>query len=109
MNAQTPPTGPIASVMLGLIGIYRLTLSPLIGGQCRYLPTCSCYAEDAIRAHGAWRGGWMTLARLQRCRPLGGSGWDPAPAQAARAPWWAPWRYGDWRGGYRAPPHAAPL
>lgn len=92
-----------AKALLGLIQLYKWTLSPFIGRQCRYLPTCSSYAADAIRAHGAWAGGWMTAARLCRCHPWGGAGYDPAPEQA-QAPWHAPWRFGDWKGGYRASP-----
>ncbi len=89
--------------LLALIQLYKWTLSPLIGRDCRYLPTCSSYAADCVRAHGAWAGSWMATARVCRCHPWGGHGWDPAP-QAARAPWYAPWKYGDWKGGYRAPP-----
>jgi putative membrane protein insertion efficiency factor len=87
--------------LLGLIQAYKWTLSPLIGRQCRYLPTCSSYAADAVGAHGAWAGSWMAAARLCRCGPWGGHGYDPAPAQKPAAPWFAPWRYGDWKGGYR--------
>jgi uncharacterized protein len=92
-----------ATALLGLIQLYKWTLSPVIGRQCRYLPTCSSYAADAIRAHGAWAGGWMTAARLCRCHPWGGAGYDPAPEHRG-APWYAPWRFGDWKGGYRPPP-----
>lgn len=46
---------------------------------CRFFPTCSCYAEEAITTHGAWRGGFLTLRRLSRCRPFGPSGFDPVP------------------------------
>lgn len=92
-----------ARAVLGLIRLYKLTLSPLVGRDCRYLPTCSAYAADAVRAHGAWKGSWMAGARLCRCHPWGGSGFDPAPEVAPKAPWWAPWRYGDWRGGERGP------
>ncbi|MDX2237453.1 MAG: membrane protein insertion efficiency factor YidD [Hyphomonadaceae bacterium] len=99
------PTSLPARALLGAIKLYQWTLSPLIGRECRYLPTCSHYAADAIRAHGAWAGAWMAGARVCRCHPWGGSGYDPAPAQAPRAPWWAPWRLGDWKGGARpAPP-----
>lgn len=93
-----------ARALLGTIQVYKWTLSPLIGRDCRYLPTCSSYTADAIRAHGAWAGSWMGAARLCRCHPWGGSGYDPAPTTRPQAPWYAPWRYGDWRGGVRTPP-----
>src|SRR5712671_1693040 len=59
-----------------LIWIYRHTLSPLVGYNCRHLPTCSVYADEAIERFGLWAGGWMTLARLLRCQPWGTSGLD---------------------------------
>ncbi len=58
-----------------------------------------------IRMLGAWAGSWMAGARLCRCHPGGGAGWDPAPTALRKASWWRPWRYGDWKGGYRAPPN----
>ena len=64
----------------GAIRFYQLTLSSLSGRQCRYLPTCSNYADEAIARHGLWAGGWMGLARVCRCHPYGGSGYDPPPA-----------------------------
>ena len=63
----------------GLIWIYRHTLSPLVGFNCRHLPTCSVYGDEAIERFGLWGGGWMTLARLLRCRPWGTSGIDNVP------------------------------
>jgi hypothetical protein len=97
---------PFAALALGLIRAYRLILSPAaatLGVRCRHEPSCSVYAADAIVRHGAWAGGWMALARLARCRPWGSSGFDPTPvALQPDARWWAPWRYGDWRG----PSHA---
>jgi putative membrane protein insertion efficiency factor len=87
-----------------LVKLYRVTLSPLIGMDCRYLPTCSEYADHALERHGLWAGGWMTLARLMRCHPWGNSGLDFVPEgkpQAAR--WYMPWRYGRWRGTNPAP------
>jgi uncharacterized protein len=90
--------------LLGLIQLYKWTLSPLVGRGCRYQPTCSSYAADAIRRHGAWAGSWMAGARVCRCAPWGGHGWDPAPETVRKNSWWRPWRYGDWRGGYREPP-----
>jgi len=81
-----------------LIRCYQLTLSSLLGGQCRYLPSCSAYADEAIRRHGLWAGGWMAAARLCRCHPWGGAGFDPPPATPPPgASWLTPWRYGEWR------------
>jgi putative membrane protein insertion efficiency factor len=82
-----------------LVKLYRLTLSPLIGFHCRYLPTCSDYADQALERHGLWAGGWMTAARLMRCHPWGNSGLDFVPDVPPRdARWYLPWRYGRWRG-----------
>jgi hypothetical protein len=58
---------------------YKLTLSPLIGRQCRFMPTCSDYAAEVLVTHGPWRGGALAVRRLCRCHPWGGSGWDPPP------------------------------
>ena len=82
-----------------LIWIYRHTLSPLVGYNCRHLPTCSVYGDEAIERFGLWAGGWMTLARLLRCHPFGTSGIDNVPLTAPTgARWYLPWRYGRWRG-----------
>jgi putative membrane protein insertion efficiency factor len=87
-----------------LIWLYRHTLSPLVGYNCRHLPTCSVYGDEALERHGLWAGGWMTLARLLRCQPFGTSGIDLVPsALPASARWYLPWRYGLWRG-VNAPP-----
>ncbi|MDE2802601.1 MAG: membrane protein insertion efficiency factor YidD [Chloroflexota bacterium] len=64
---------------LALVRFYRSFVSPVLGCRCRYLPTCSEYAEEAIEAHGAVRGGWLALRRLARCTPWGGHGFDPVP------------------------------
>ena len=83
----------------GLVKLYRYTLSGFIGLECRHLPTCSNYAEEAIGRFGLWAGSWMALARLLRCHPLGTSGLDFVPgAPPAGARWYLPWRYGRWRG-----------
>lgn len=75
-------------VVLGLVMIYRALISPIlaavIGPACRFRPTCSEYAYDAVRRHGVARGGWMTMRRLARCRPGGGWGYDPAPPADSR-------------------------
>ena len=93
---------PVAAAFRGLIFAYRVTLSPLLGRQCRYLPTCSEYADEAIRRHGAWRGGFLALARILRCNPLGASGFDPVPdlpPEAVRRPW----AYARWTGRHIPP------
>jgi putative membrane protein insertion efficiency factor len=83
----------------GLVKAYRYTLSPLIGFHCRYLPTCSDYADQALERHGLWAGGWITTARLCRCHPWGNSGLDfVCETLPARSRWYLPWRYGRWRG-----------
>ena len=66
-----------------LIWLYRHTLSPLVGYNCRHLPTCSVYGDEAIERFGLWAGGWMTLARLLRCHPFGTSGIDNVPLDRA--------------------------
>ncbi len=62
-----------------LIQSYRLVLAPLLGPACRYEPSCSHYAEEAILRHGVLSGAWLGVRRLLRCHPLGGSGYDPVP------------------------------
>jgi hypothetical protein len=62
-----------------LIRFYKLLLSPLLPMACRYTPTCSAYAEEAIRKHGVLKGGWLALKRISRCHPWGGHGYDPVP------------------------------
>jgi putative membrane protein insertion efficiency factor len=62
-----------------LIKLYQFLLSPLLGAQCRYTPTCSQYGIEAIKKHGAFKGGWLTLKRIARCNPWGGHGHDPVP------------------------------
>ncbi|MFT3986402.1 membrane protein insertion efficiency factor YidD [Aestuariivirga sp.] len=67
------------TILLAVIRLYQLTLSAFLGRRCRYLPTCSEYASDAIRKHGAWHGFLLGLARVSRCHPWGGEGFDPVP------------------------------
>ena len=64
--------------MIQIVLLYRATLARFMGGHCRFHPSCSQYAIDAINKYGAWRGGWRALKRIGRCHPLGGSGFDPA-------------------------------
>lgn len=64
---------------VGLIGWYQHGLSPYMPGACRYSPTCSHYAQEAIMKRGLVRGLWLALRRLGRCHPMGGRGYDPVP------------------------------
>ena len=78
-----------AKTLLFLIRAYQLVLGPVLGGSCRFLPTCSEYAREAVERHGALRGSWLTLRRLTKCHPLGSSGLDLVPERgtvASRAP-----------------------
>ena len=65
--------------LLALVKFYQYCISPLTPPSCRYVPTCSQYAVDALRKYGPIKGCWLTLKRLSRCHPWGGSGYDPVP------------------------------
>lgn len=98
-GAHVPRRTPGRVVAHALIRGYQLTLSPFIGRQCRYAPTCSHYTDDAIQRYGFWAGGWMGLARFLRCNPFGASGYDPVPESLdPRYRWWTPWRGARWTG-----------
>jgi len=71
------------ALLLALIRAYRYLLSPWVGQQCRFTPTCSVYAMQAIEAYGAGRGSWLALRRLLRCHPLCQGGHDPVPGLEA--------------------------
>jgi len=73
------PPSLAVRVLLGAIKGYKLLLSPLFSGYCRFHPSCADYAAQAIQQHGALRGMWLSARRLGRCRPLGGHGFDPVP------------------------------
>jgi putative membrane protein insertion efficiency factor len=62
-----------------LIKIYQYVISPVLPNSCRYTPTCSQYGIEAIKKHGPFKGGWLTLKRIARCNPWGGHGHDPVP------------------------------
>jgi uncharacterized protein len=74
---------PARALLIGLIRIYRIGLSGLLGGQCRFHPTCSRYAEEAIRVHGAVRGTVLAAWRIARCGPFTRGGVDPVPSRRA--------------------------
>lgn len=65
-------------LFIQFVMLYRVTLGRFMGGHCRFHPTCSQYAIDAINKYGAWKGAWRAVKRIARCRPGGGSGFDPA-------------------------------
>ena len=67
------------TVLIFLVRAYQVTLSPLFRGCCRFEPSCSNYAIEALQVHGAWKGLWLTARRLLRCRPFGPHGYDPVP------------------------------
>jgi putative membrane protein insertion efficiency factor len=77
----------VKRLLLALLWVYRRLLSPvhraLVGPACRFEPTCSVYAEEALRAHGAWRGSGLALRRLLRCQPFSRGGIDPVPVPRA--------------------------
>lgn len=66
-------------ILIALIRVYQWMLSPLLGASCRYTPTCSAYAAEAIQKWGALKGGWLAIKRIASCRPGGGHGYDPVP------------------------------
>lgn len=72
------PATPMKWLFIQFVYLYRITLGWALGGHCRYSPTCSQYAIDAINKYGAFRGAWKSFKRICRCRPGGGSGFDPA-------------------------------
>jgi len=84
---QRPKLGMVARVgnlpFLGVIYLYRVTLSPLIGGQCRYEPTCSRYGIEAYKVYGPIRGTIMTGKRILRCHPFSKGGYDPVPIRSS--------------------------
>ncbi len=97
-----PEAGPLrqaAKIALKApILLYRYTLSPLLGVNCRYIPSCSEYAAQAVEQNGAWKGAWLAFSRLMRCHPWGSSGYDPVPDLRDERHPWTPWRYGRWTG-----------
>ena len=71
-------------LLIGLLKAYRAVISPLYGQVCKYYPSCSAYALEAVTVHGAMKGSWLAIRRLSRCHPWGGHGFDPVPEQETR-------------------------
>ncbi|MCL7713886.1 membrane protein insertion efficiency factor YidD [Stenotrophomonas mori] len=76
-------SGVIGRLLIALLRFYKRFISPLLGPRCRFVPSCSEYAMDAIRLHGPLRGSWLTLRRLGRCHPFHPGGIDPVPDVAS--------------------------
>ena len=79
---RAAPSGPAAFLLARLVRLYQLLLRPLIGGHCRFHPSCSAYAIAALESHGAWRGLGLAIWRLLRCNPWSAGGIDPPPPRA---------------------------
>ena len=77
--SRQPPPGPVARLLLLVLGGYRRWISPLLGPRCRFAPSCSAYAAEAVRVHGAGRGSWLAVRRVARCHPFHPGGHDPVP------------------------------
>ncbi len=73
-------------LLVGLIRFYRVAISPFTPPSCRFTPTCSTYALEAVERHGSLRGGWLSVRRLARCGPFGGKGYDPVPPLGGESP-----------------------
>ena len=71
----------LAKPLILLVRFYRVAISPWLGARCRYQPTCSSYAIEALQVHGALKGSWLAARRIGRCHPWGGSGYDPVPGK----------------------------
>lgn len=76
----------LARPLIWLVKAYRFAISPWLGGNCRFEPTCSTYTIEALKTHGALYGGWLAVRRITRCNPWGGSGYDPVPQAGIAAP-----------------------
>lgn len=74
----------LAEIMISAVSLYRMTLGSVLPNSCRFNPTCSAYARDAIRTHGPGRGTWLSLQRILRCHPFHPGGYDPVPDRHTR-------------------------
>jgi len=84
MSGRAP--GPVARILLWMLDFYQKGISPLTPPSCRFQPTCSSYAVEAVRVHGAWYGTVLAVWRLLRCGPWSRGGWDPVPEPRAPDP-----------------------
>lgn len=84
MSEHVHRIGPVAWLLAGLVRLYQLVVSPWLAPSCRFEPSCSAYALEALRTHGALRGSWLTMRRLGRCQPFSAGGYDPVPEPRLR-------------------------
>ncbi|HWB19559.1 MAG TPA: membrane protein insertion efficiency factor YidD [Phycisphaerales bacterium] len=71
--------------LIALVRIYQVTIGPFLTGHCRFQPTCSVYALEALKTHGPIRGSWLAVRRILRCHPFGGAGYDPVPESKCKS------------------------
>ena len=81
---ESAELSPAGRVLVGLLNFYRRFISPVLGPRCRFYPSCSAYALEAVQLHGAARGSWLALRRLSRCHPFHAGGIDPVPGSGTR-------------------------
>ena len=85
--AKNTPVSMFSKGLIGLVKAYQYVLSPLLGSNCRYYPTCSSYTIEAIKLHGAGKGFALGVWRIMRCNPLSKGGYDPVPGSCEHAQW----------------------
>jgi len=83
-SRQPAPLSVAQRLALAFLKLYKIVLSPLFAGSCRFVPSCSEYASEAVTVHGALKGSWLAVCRLSRCHPWGSSGLDQVPGRSRR-------------------------
>lgn len=79
MREEATTQSPVRRIVIGILRLYQMGVSPVLGPACRFDPSCSQYAVEAVERHGVARGTWLAMRRIARCHPLGGFGYDPVP------------------------------